>query len=163
MSSAEENDLVGERGEVLFRAAITKWCGGKPWFRVVHQGEKAEALDFQVVLRDSKVFHAMFFVQVKATAHKDRYEGSGNSRLLKVRLKSKDAKKLGRMAVPVFVVGVDVISGVAYYRQVPAGAAKGFTGISVRRRLGCSAIRKLWEKVEEFWNSRPQGMSDAGL
>lgn len=163
MPTSEDNDLVGERGEDLFRTAITKWCGGEPWFRVLHQGEKAEALDFQVALRGSTVFHAIFFVQVKATARANRYQGTGNGRHLLVRLKAKDAKKLGKMAIPVFVVGVDVISGAAYYRHIPAGTKTGFRGISVRRRLGCTAIRKIWEKVENFWNSRPQGMPDAGL
>jgi len=163
MSASDDSDLVGERGEDVFRTAITKWCGGEPWFRVVHQGEKAEALDFQVTLRESTVFHAIFFVQVKATAKAKRYEGTGNSRQLLVRLKAKDAKKLGKMAIPVFVVGIDVVSGAAYYRHIPAGTTKGFKGMSVRRRLGCTAIRKIWEKVEEFWNSRPKGMPDAGL
>lgn len=121
MSASDDSDLVGEQGEDVFRTAITKWCGGEPWFRVVHQGEKAEALDFQVTLRESTVFHAIFFVQVKATAKAKRYEGTGNSRQLLVRLKAKDAKKLGKMAIPVFVVGIDVISGAAYYRHIPGG------------------------------------------
>ena len=47
MPASEENDLVGERGEDLFRVAITRWCNGEHWFQVTYQGEKAEALDFQ--------------------------------------------------------------------------------------------------------------------
>jgi hypothetical protein len=163
MPSPPDKDVVGERGENLFRTAITKWCDGRPWFRVVHQGEKAEALDFQVALRDSTVFHAICFVQVKATAHPDRYVGTGNSRVLRVRLTANDARKLGRMSIPVFVVGIDVISEAAYVKQVPAGTTRGFTGISVRRRVNCRAIRRMWHTVEAFWNSRPTGMADSGL
>src|SRR5262245_14255326 len=151
-------DIVGERGEALFRVAITKWCGGKPWFEVVFQGEKAEALDFEVRLRDSTVFQAVFYVQVKATAKNVRYSGTGKDRRLLVRLKGKDAKKLGRMKVPAFVVGIDVHSGACYLKHIPAGTKKGFESMSTRRPLNCQTIRRLWAKVEEFWNSRPQGM-----
>ena len=61
-------DIVGERGESLFRVAISKWCGGKPWFQATFLGEKSAGLDFEVTLLDPTVFRAMCFVQVKATA-----------------------------------------------------------------------------------------------
>ena len=51
-----------------------------------------------------------------------------------------DAKKLGSMKVPAYFVGIDVLSGVAYIQHVPAGARKGFVGISTRRSLNCRAI-----------------------
>ena len=41
-------DIVGKRGEVLFGAIITRWCGGQQWFDQRFLGEKAEALDFEV-------------------------------------------------------------------------------------------------------------------
>jgi hypothetical protein len=151
-------DFVGDRGEVLFRAAITKWCDGEPWFEVVFQGEKAEALDFQVRLRGSTVFQAIFYVQVKATAKTRRYSGPGKGRRLLVRLKQADAKKLGNMKIPAYVVGVDVLSDRLYLQHVPAGTVGGFTSMSTRSPLDCRAIRTLWEEVENFWNARPLGM-----
>src|SRR5262249_42539626 len=66
--SPVSRDLIGERGEALFRVAITKWCDGQQWFRADFLGEKEEGLDFEVVLIDSAVFRAVCYVQVKATA-----------------------------------------------------------------------------------------------
>ena len=154
-------DIIGDRGEALFRVAITKWCDGAQWFQTVFLGAKSEGLDFEVVLIGSTVFRAVCYVQVKATAKPNRYSGTGNARRLMVALTKNDARKLGTMRLPAYVVGIDVISGAAYIRHVPAGAATGFAGISVRRPLNCRAIRKLWNEVEEFWNSRPQGMADS--
>jgi hypothetical protein len=104
-------DIIGNRGEALFRVTITTWCGGEPWFDETFKGEKAEGLDFEVRLLGSAVFHASFYIQVKATARPNRYTGVGNRRKLMVALKASDARKLGTMRVPAYVVGVDVLSG----------------------------------------------------
>jgi hypothetical protein len=156
-------DIIGKRGEAIFRALITKWCDGEPWFDETFKGEKAEGLDFEVRLIGSSVFYANFYVQVKATTKAVRYEGVGRKRRLLVKLKAKDAKKLGNMKVPAYVVGIDVLSGKAFIRNVPAGAQMGFTGISVRRPLNCKTIRKLWNEVEAFWKARPQGMTNSAF
>jgi hypothetical protein len=156
-------DLVGKRGEALFRAIITKWCGGEQWFDETFLGEKAEALDFVVRLIGAAVFHALFFIQVKATAKPNRYSGSGKKRRLLVTLEAAAAVKLGNMKVPAYVVGIDIRSGKAYIRNVPAGATKGFTGISTRRPLNCRAIKKLWNEVNDFWSSQPAGMTSSSF
>jgi hypothetical protein len=152
-------DVIGKRGEALFRVAITKWCGGKQWFEETFKGEKAEGLDFEVALLGSTVFHASFYVQVKATEKPNRYSGTGERRRIQVTLKAADARKLGTMKVPVYVVAVDVLSGRAYVKHVKAGATRGFHGISARRPLNCRAIRQLWNEVEAFWKSRPEGLT----
>jgi len=152
-------DIVGKRGEALFRAIITKWCDGKQWFDDTFKGEKAEGLDFEVQLIGSSVFHANFYVQVKATAKHTKYVGMGNDRRLLVRLTRADAKKIGNMKVPAYVVGIDVHSGRAFIKHVPAGSTSGFSGILVRQPLNCIAIKRVWTEVEAFWISRPQGMT----
>jgi hypothetical protein len=151
-------DIIGKRGEVLFRAAITKWCEGEQWFDERFLDAKAEALDFEVILLGAAVFRSIFFVQVKSTASAKRYSGRGKRRRLRVRLEAADAKKLGDMKIPAYVVGVDVLSGKAFIRHVPAGTKKGFTGISTRRPLNCRAIKKIWNEVDQFWKSLPTGM-----
>jgi hypothetical protein len=156
-------DSIGKRGEALFRVAITRWCGGEQWFDDTFLGEKAEGLDFEVRLLGSAVFHASFYVQVKATAKPNRYEGTGKDRKIRVTLKASDAVKLGTMKVPAYVVGIDVLSGKAFIRNVKAGAKRGFSGIPTRHLLGCKAIRRLWHEVEEFWKSRPRGMTASGF
>jgi hypothetical protein len=156
-------DIIGKRGESLFGAIITRWCGGEQWFDHRFLGDKAEALDFEVTLLGSSVFHASFFVQVRATAKAKRYAGTGMGRKLLVRLTAADAKKLGGMKMPAYVVGIDVLSGMAYVRHVPGGAKKGFVGISTRRSLNCRAIRRIWNDVENFWKSRPGGMTKSSV
>jgi hypothetical protein len=103
----------------------------KSIFEVVFQGEKAEALDFQVRIRGARVFQSIFYVQVKATAkpRARRYKGSGKDRRLCVTLKQADARKLGRMKIPAYVVGVDAWTEATFIKHVPAGTLKGFTGI----------------------------------
>lgn len=156
-------DIVGKRGEVLFRAIITKWCNGEQWFDERILDAKAEALDFEVALLGATVFRSIFFVQVKSTAKANRYTGTGKLRRLLVRLKAADAKKIGKMKIPAYVVGIDVLSGKAYIQHIPAGTRKGFTSISTRRPLNCKAIKMIWNEVEEFWKSRPTGMKDSSL
>jgi hypothetical protein len=146
--------IVGKRGENLFRVLITQWCGGEQWFEETFDGETAEGLDFTVYLIDPTVFKACFRVQVKTAVKANRYSGTGGDRKILVRLRQEDARKIGTMAMPVYVVGIDVWSGEGYIRPVLSGTTKGFTGISTRFRLNCRAIRKLWQEVEEFWNQR---------
>jgi hypothetical protein len=67
------------------------------------------------------------------------------------------------MKVPVYVVGIDFHNGKAFIKNVRAGATKGFTGISTQRPLNCRAIRHLWNEVEEFWKSRPDGLKTSGF
>ena len=156
-------DRIGKRGEVLFRVKITKWCDGKQWFDERFLDAKAEALDFEVTLLDSAVFQANFFVQVRATATRTRYAGTGRNRKLLVRLKRADAAKIGTMKVPAYVVGVDVHSEKAYIRHVPAGTTKRFRGIPTRRPLNCRTIKKLWAEGEQFWKTRPEGLTTSGI
>jgi hypothetical protein len=156
-------DIVGKRGEALFRAIITKWCDGEQWLEENFLGEKAEGLDFEVRLLGSPVFHANFYVQVKATAKPTRYSGSGKRRRLLVRLEPDDAVKIGTMKAPAYVVGIDVLAGKAYIRHVPAGATRGFAGISTRHPLNCKTIKQLWNEVQDFWDTRPAGMSGSSF
>lgn len=162
-ASSVSMDIIGKRGEALFRVAITKWCGGEQWFEETFKGEKAEGLDFEVTLLRSPVFHASFYVQVKATAKPNRYSGVGKRRKIRVALRTADARKLGTMKVPVYVVGIDVLSGKAHIKHVKAGASRGFNGISTRRPLNCRAIRQLWHEVEAFWKSRPEGLTTSAF
>ncbi|MGH7168996.1 MAG: hypothetical protein ACRELG_01795, partial [Gemmataceae bacterium] len=89
--------------------------------------------------------------------------GRGKRRRLLVTLEAADAEKLGAMKVPAYVVGIDIVSGRAYVKNVKAGATKGFTGISVRNRLNCNAIKKIWKEVKAFWQTRPQGMTSSAF
>jgi len=140
---------------------ITQWCGGEQWFEETFDGATAEGLDFTVYLINPSVFKACFRVQVKTAFKVKRYSGKGRERKILVRLRQEDARKIGTMAMPAYVVGIDVWTGEGYIRPVLSGATKGFTGISTRSRLNCRAIRKLWQEVEDFWNQRSGGFDSS--
>src|SRR2546430_16471766 len=59
-------DYIGQRGENVFRALITKWCDAKPWFSEGFLGDKHEAKDLAASLIGSSL-DACFHVQFKAT------------------------------------------------------------------------------------------------
>jgi hypothetical protein len=148
-------DHIGNRGEDLFRTAISKWCGGRPWFRGTPLGEKAEGLDFMVTLIEPTVFAACFFVQVKATMKKKRYSGTGRNRRILIGVKRSDVEKLRAMGMPAYVVGIDIVSEKAYIKAITPSIKRGMSGIPTRAPLNCKTIRKLWDEVEDFYQKRP--------
>ena len=100
---------------------------------------------------------------MKATAKPKakRYKGSGKDRKLCVTLKQSDARKLGRMKIPAYVIGVDALTEAAFIKHVPAGTVKGFTGIPTTRPLNCRHLRRLWREVDKFWRDRPDGLKQS--
>ena len=60
-------DLIGKRGENLFRVVITEFCDGRPLFDETFLGEKHPRTDFMVELIGRDAGPASFFAEVKAT------------------------------------------------------------------------------------------------
>jgi hypothetical protein len=147
------NDLIGKRGEDLFRVMISKWCDGKPWFEAMFQGDKAEPADFLVRLHWTTSGDATFYVQVKATRR--GYSGKGDRRKLRVSVSRKDVKKLQALRVPVYVVGIDIDEEVGFVMAVPRVVTKGLSGVPVTYPINCETIRMLWDEVEAYTNARP--------
>jgi hypothetical protein len=155
---------VGRRAEILFQQAITKWCeNGEPLFDEAFKSPVAEGLDFDLAPIGTTVFAALASVQVKTTVKKDAYTGTGKDRVFHVRLTAKDARKLGRMAVPAYVVGVDVYTNAVYIRAVLHGTTSGFTTMTTRFKLNCKRLKELWQEIQDFWNHRPQNFTTSAF
>jgi hypothetical protein len=147
-----ERDYIGKRGEAIFRYLITEWCDGKPWFDDSFLGEKQPIKDFMVNLIEPTCGDAVFYVQVKATNGK--YIGTGRGRRLKIKLSKKDTAKLKNAPGPVFLVGIDVASKKGYFVQLSARSPQSFSSLPLRHRLNCRSIKKIWQKVDNYWITR---------
>jgi hypothetical protein len=145
-------DHIGERGEILFAALITKWCDGEPWFHLVFQGEKAETKDFAVELIEPTTIAAVFYVQVKAT--RKGYTGKGANRKLNVKVSKKDVNKLKRSAGPAYVVGIDIEKECGFLLPITEDTTGPISGIPTRHPIECSLIKDLWAEVDDFWKHR---------
>jgi hypothetical protein len=146
-------DYIGERGEALFPALITKWCDGEPWFtQVVFLGGKAETKDFMVNLIAPTCGDATFYVQVKATT--TGYSGKGASRKLKVKVDKATVEKLKETPGPAFVVGIDIDKESGFIAGITSATKGAISGIPIRHPLNCRAIRKLWNEVNDYWNKK---------
>ncbi len=149
----DKRDYIGERGEILFTASITKWCDGEPWFTGVQfLGAKAEAKDFMVSLIGPTAGDATFFVQVKATT--TGYSGSGATRKLRVRVGKQAVQKLKAVPGPAYVVGVDVTAEVAFLLPITSATAGPISGIPTKHKLTCRTLKALWREVDAYWSAR---------
>ena len=52
------------------------------------------------------------------------------------------------MAVPAYVVGVDVYTNAVYIRAVLHGTTSGFTTMTTRFKLNCKRLKELWQEIE---------------
>ncbi len=147
-----KRDYIGKRGEAIFRYLITEWCDGEPWFDDNFLGEKQPVKDFIVNLVEPTSGDAVFYAQVKATNGK--YVGKGRERRLKVQLSKKDTAKLKKAPGPAFFVGIDIDSKKGYFVQLSAQSPESFSSLPLRHRLNCRNIKKIWQKIDDYWKAR---------
>ncbi|MBY0512384.1 MAG: hypothetical protein K2P78_00545 [Gemmataceae bacterium] len=149
----DKRDYIGERGEILVTAAITKWCDGEPWFtEVVFLGAKAEAKDFMVSLIAPSAGEATFFVQVKATT--TGYTGTGAARKLRVKVGREAVQRLKAVPGPAYVVGVDIVAEAAFLLPITAATTGPINGIPTTHKLTCGTLKRLWQEVDDYWVAR---------
>ncbi len=152
---------LGQRGEAIFQALITRfWAGGLPLFRPHFLGDKCPNIDFMVELLNVSSGTPFFFVQVKTTR-----AGYTKKARLKVQLGLTDAQELAGYSVPIYVVGVDEKTETAYLSAVPADVQSGFSSLSTAYSLDEETQNALWQEVRTFWEqvkmpSRPSRFLD---
>lgn len=145
-------DYIGKRGETIFKALITKWCGGRPWFDDIFLGEKAETRDFLVNLIGPSVVASLFYVQVKST--RKGYTGKGANKKLKVSVTKEDVSKLKNSAGPAYICGIDIVNNCGFLFSITKTTRGPISGIPSRYRINCRTIRKLWKEVDDYWKNR---------
>lgn len=149
----DRRDYIGERGEILFTALITRWCDGEPWFTGVQfLGAKAEAKDFMVSLIAPTAGDAVFYVQVKATT--TGYTRTGATRKLRIKVGKRAVEKLKAVPGRAYVVGVDVAAEVAFLLPITAATIGPINGIPTTHKLTCGTLKRLWREVDDYWSAR---------
>lgn len=147
---------IGASGESLAALRLTAFCrdDDEPYFRVHPLGEKCETLDLLVELVNAGETTPYFFVQVKTTRKPFRKK---KPRLV-VSVDQKDIRRMIGFPAPTYVIGV--------YLSKPPGKERAFivsvhgkpgeriSSLSTEHELTCETLKRLWEEVLEYWQTR---------
>ncbi len=145
------SSVIGDRGESIFEIAITEYRDfPKPLFKPAFLGEKWPAVDYFVELQVDKANAPYFLVQVKATAS----PLGPKSRVLKINAEKEKCERLFAVPGPTYVVGIHEPTGKAYIRSVHLAPTGGSYSIPLKNELNSDNMRKLYDEVIAFWQSR---------
>jgi hypothetical protein len=145
------SDRIGNHGEFLFQALISRMCRRRFYFHPIHMGEKHPTTDMMVELLDTRGVRSHFYVQVKATTL--GYVGSGPGRRLRIDVSRGDVDRLKYYPGPTFVAGIDIMAGRGYLAGIIAELEGPIAGLPTRHPIDCRNIRALWAEVDAYWNS----------
>ncbi len=144
-------DDLGRRGEIIFCARITDFCGRDlPFFRPYFLGEKAQTLDFLVELVSGELDTRFFFVQVRTT----KLGCTKKGRKLKIGIAGTALHRFSRVPAPTYLVGVDEPEEMAYVLAVLSGTKKTISSLPTNFPLDRTNLPRLYEEVEQFWGGR---------
>lgn len=152
-------DYIGSRGEYIFCARITAFCGRpRPYFRPYFLGEKAATLDFLVELVDAGDRTPFFFAQVKTT---QKGYTRRPPRRLKVGLSAEDLQLLARKPAPTYLVGIDEPADAGYLVGIVEGMEGPIASIPTAFPLDCHTLPLLYQEVWQFWAGRNMTMAES--
>jgi hypothetical protein len=143
------NDAIGERGEAIFKVAITKRNGRRePLFKVVYLGEKFKGLDFYVELNRKNGIRPFFFVQAKSTNRKISRTGR-----LTISVSKATVSYISKYPAPVFVVGIHEEQERAFISGLLL-KAKAIATIGTSYDISTELVQKeLYDAVLSFWKT----------
>lgn len=141
-------DAIGERGEAIFKVAITAIHGSKPYFWAVSLGEKWPSADFFVELVGLTGPRMFFFVSVKSTRR--GVDGMGR---LRVGVSAEDLRRLHRYPAPTYIAGVDEKSERTYLVSANDEKKGRLSSMSTAFPLDFANRELLREEVRAFWKS----------
>ncbi len=148
------SDRIGNHGEFVFQALISRKCRRRFYFHPIHLGEKHRGVDMVVELLDASNIQAVFYIQVKSTTL--GYTGTGNDERLRVEISSADIERLKTFPGPTYIAGIDIESGRGYLWGVVSGMDGAINGLPTRHPIDCHRIRRLWIEVDAYWNHEPR-------
>jgi Domain of unknown function (DUF4365) len=141
-------DGIGRRGEIIFCARITNFCGREtPYFRTYFLGEKAQTLDFMIERVGAGDHTRFFFVQVKTT--RQGYTKKG--RRLKVGMSGSDIPRFSFVPAPTYLVGIDEPQEIAFILAIVEGMTDTISSLPTDFPLDCTNLPRLYAEVEQFW------------
>ena len=140
------NDAIGERGEAIFKVAMTAIHGARPLFWTAFLGEKWPSADFFVELVTHKGPRMFFFVSVKATRR-----GVNANHRLRVHVSAQDIRRLHKYLAPTYIAGVDEKTEQTYLVSANGEARKQLSSMSTAFPLDALHRERLREEVIQFW------------
>ena len=149
----DRRDVIGERGEAIFRVLITRkhpdrgYLFDHPRFL----GDKKQTIDFQVELFHKESFIPFFFVQVKSTSA--GYTLKENR--LKVQVTTTDMKRLAAYPAPTYIVGIDEPGEQGYIVSANGEWNAGFSTLCTEHPLIPDTLTLLWDEVVAYWTASP--------
>ena len=146
-----DTDLLGQRGEAIFTAQITKFHGQQPLFRPAFLGEKWPSADYLVELTGGSNPRGFFLVQVKTTKRKLPI---GATRL-RVAVDLEKLRALAAYPVPTYVVGVHEQTVQLFVISANAPRLRAVSSISSAYPLNARNRQALWKEVRDFWRGKP--------
>ena len=144
-------DIIGERGESIFRILLTRKHPTRDYLfeHPNFLGEKKRTIDFLVELIHNESLIPFFFVQVKATT-----EGyTQTEQRLKVKVASKDMKRLAAYPAPTYLVGIDEPNEQGYIVSANGECTTGLSSLCTNYPLEPNILALLWEEVKTYWAS----------
>jgi hypothetical protein len=139
------SDRIGNHGEFVFQALISRRCRKKFYFHPVHMGEKHPTVDMVVELLDTTNVQSLFYVQIKSTAL--GYTGVGSSEKLRVAVTSEDIERLKTFPGPSYIAGIDIVKGRGFLLGIIASLNGPFNGLptiaSVARIFALSGMKSM--------------------
>ncbi|WP_204106705.1 MULTISPECIES: DUF4365 domain-containing protein [Spirulina sp. CCY15215] len=144
-------EIIGERGESIFRVLITRkhptrgYLCESPRFL----GEKKRTIDFLIELFYEESLIPFFFVQVKATARgytqrEDR---------LNIQVTSTTMQRLAAYPAPTYIVGIDEPGERGYILSANGEYTTGFSSLCTNYPLNPDVLALLWDEVVAYWTS----------
>jgi Domain of unknown function (DUF4365) len=147
----DKRDVIGERGESIFRVLITRKHPSRGYLfdHPRFLGEKKQTIDFYVELFYEESLVPFFFVQVKSTS-----EGySSKEQRLKVQVTDTDMKRLAAYPVPTYIVGIDESGEQGYIISANGESKMGLPSLCTDYPLSPETLALLWDEVAGFWVS----------
>jgi hypothetical protein len=146
-------NVLGDRGEAMAYLALTDYAGGnKPLIRPAFLGQKWPTIDYYAELEGDNKQTPVALFQVKTT-------GKGVDKAKKslpIQLKKEDAKRLARLPLPAYVIGVCETTRRVFVRAVAKGD-KGIAAIPAKYELTPAALRALHQEIVTHWKAnKPQ-------
>lgn len=153
------HDLIGDRGELLFRLNIATieagWSAAR--FRPAFLGEKWPNIDFYVELVNPPAgIRPYFLAQVKTTQRPyTRSQGR-----LPVQLDAAEAQALAAYPAPVYLIGVNETDRRCFIASA-RGKTVGLSSLTAAHELDGVTRGILWSEVLTYWRSvgTPPGAS----
>lgn len=147
---AGNSDEIGDRGETIFKLAITDYRQfDRPLFRPAFLGEKWPHVDYYVELTGIPRLSPYFFVQVKSTA----VPLAASATSLKVSASKAKCEGLFRRPGPTYLVGVHEPTARAFIASLHMKPRKGVYQIPLSHELNPENLMILHREVADFWKS----------